>query len=211
MTVITLEFACWWFSISIIPSTFIKWYSSARESCIFPLVYSMIYLYKYGKHVLKICFLWHSYKWKILNSEGFFFPEKKRTSNIWWNNSLSCRARESRGLQRGEPSLGDQNRVRASLQHAAAAESLQSCPTLWDPTDSSPPGSPVPGILQARTLAGLPFPSPMHDSEKWKWSRSVVSDSSWPRELLPTRLLRPWDFPRESSGVGCHCLLQLAV
>ena len=35
---------------------------------------------------------------------------------------------------------------------AAAAKSLQSCPTLGDPRDSSPPGSPVPGILQARTL-----------------------------------------------------------
>ena len=35
---------------------------------------------------------------------------------------------------------------------AAAAKSLQSCPTLYDPMDSSPPGSPVPGILQARTL-----------------------------------------------------------
>ena len=35
---------------------------------------------------------------------------------------------------------------------AAAAKSLQSCPTLCDPTDGSPPGSPVPGIVQARTL-----------------------------------------------------------
>ena len=35
---------------------------------------------------------------------------------------------------------------------AAAAKLLQSCPTLWDPIDGSPPGSPVPGILQARTL-----------------------------------------------------------
>ena len=35
---------------------------------------------------------------------------------------------------------------------AAAAKSLQSCPTLCDPTDGSPPGSPIPGILQARTL-----------------------------------------------------------
>ena len=35
---------------------------------------------------------------------------------------------------------------------AAAAKSLQSCPTLCNPTDGSPPGSPVPGILQARTL-----------------------------------------------------------
>ena len=38
------------------------------------------------------------------------------------------------------------------LSAAAAAKLLQSCPTLCDPTDCSPPGSPVPGILQARTL-----------------------------------------------------------
>ena len=49
---------------------------------------------------------------------------------------------------------------------AAAAKLLQSCPTLCYPIDESPPGSPVPGILQARTLSGLPFPSPMHESEK---------------------------------------------
>ena len=38
---------------------------------------------------------------------------------------------------------------------AAAAKSLQSCPTLCDPIDGSPPGSPVPGILQARTVEGV--------------------------------------------------------
>ena len=38
------------------------------------------------------------------------------------------------------------------ITRAAAAESLQSCPTLCDPMDGSPPGSAVPGILQARTL-----------------------------------------------------------
>ena len=36
--------------------------------------------------------------------------------------------------------------------HAAAAASLQSCPTLFNPIDGSPPGSPIPGILQVRTL-----------------------------------------------------------
>ena len=87
---------------------------------------------------------------------------------------------------------------------ATAAKLPQSCPTLCDPTDGSPPGSPVPGILQARTLEGLPFPSPMHESEKWKWSRSVVSNSSRPHGLQPTRLLCPWDFPGKSTGVGCH-------
>ena len=48
---------------------------------------------------------------------------------------------------------------------AAAAKSLSSCPTLCDPIDGSPAGSLVPGILLARTLSGLPFPSPMHESE----------------------------------------------
>ena len=55
--------------------------------------------------------------------------------------------------------------------------------------------------------SGLPFPSPMHESQKWKWSRSVMSDSSRPHGLQPTRLLCPWDFPGKSTGVGCHHLL----
>ena len=42
--------------------------------------------------------------------------------------------------------------VGSSITAAAAAKSLQSCPTLCNPMDGSPPGSPVPGILQARTL-----------------------------------------------------------
>ena len=43
---------------------------------------------------------------------------------------------------------------------AAAAKSLQSCLTLWDPADGNPPGSPVPGILQGRTLEWVAMPSP---------------------------------------------------
>ena len=91
---------------------------------------------------------------------------------------------------------------------AAAAKSLQLCLTLCDPIDGSPPGSPVPGILQARTLEWAAIPSPMHESEKWKWSHSVVSDSSQHEEWTAAyRLLHPWDFPGNSAGVGCHCLL----
>ena len=90
---------------------------------------------------------------------------------------------------------------------AAAAKSLQSCPTLCDPIDDSPPGSPSLGFSRQEHWSGLPFPSPMHESEKWKGSRSVVSDSLWPHGLQPTRLLRPWDFPGKSTGVGCRCLL----
>ena len=64
-------------------------------------------------------------------------------------------------LQRGkwnEKEDGQQNILQAShpsgllLKSAAAAKSLQSCLTLCDPINGSPPGSPVPGILQARTL-----------------------------------------------------------
>ena len=84
----------------------------------------------------------------------------------------------------------------------------QLCLTLWDPIDGSPPGSAVPGMLQARTLEWVPFPSPVHESEKWKWSRSVVSDSPWPHGPQPTRLLRPWDSPGKSTGAGCQCLLR---
>ena len=51
----------------------------------------------------------------------------------------------------------------------------------------------------------------MHESEKWKGSRTVMSDSSRPHGLQPTRLLYPWDFPGNSTAVGCHCLLCLAV
>ena len=48
----------------------------------------------------------------------------------------------------------------------------------------------------------------MHEREKWKGSRSVVSDSWRPHGLQPTRLLCPWDFPGKSTGVGCHCFLR---
>ena len=93
----------------------------------------------------------------------------------------------------------------------ATAKSLQSCPTLCDPIDGSPPGSPIPGFSRQEHWSWLPFPSPMHESEKWKWSHSVVSDPQQPHGLQPTRLLRPWDFPGKSSRVGCHCLLLFAV
>ena len=73
---------------------------------------------------------------------------------------------------------------------------------LCNPIDGGLPGSPLPGILQARTLEWVAIAF----SNAWKWSCSVVSDSSRPHGVQPTRLLRPWDFPGKSTGVGCHCL-----
>ena len=52
-----------------------------------------------------------------------------------------------------------------------SAKSLQSCPTLWDPIDSSPPGYPVPGILQGRTLEWVAISF----SNAWKWKVKVKS------------------------------------
>ena len=60
------------------------------------------------------------------------------------------------------------------------------------------------GFSRQEHWSGLPFPSPMRESEKWKWSRSVVSDPQRPHGLQPTRLL----CPGRSTGVGCHCLLR---
>ena len=64
------------------------------------------------------------------------------------------------------------------------------------------------GFSRQEHWSGLPFPSPMHEREKWKWSHSVVSDSSWSHGLQPTRLLCSWNFPGKSTGVGCHRLLR---
>ena len=79
------------------------------------------------------------------------------------------------------------------------------CATPYTAAHQAPPSL---GFSRQEHWSGLPFPSPMHESEKWKWSRSVVSDSSRPHGLQPTRLLHPWDFPGKSTGVGCHCLLR---
>ena len=94
---------------------------------------------------------------------------------------------------------------------ATAAKSPHLCPTLCDPIDSSPPDSPSLGFSRQQHWSGLPFPSPTHESEKWKWSHSVVSDPPRPHGPQPTRLLHPWDFPGKSTGVGCHCLLQVTL
>ena len=90
---------------------------------------------------------------------------------------------------------------------AAAARSRQSYPTLCDPIDSSPPGSPIPGILQAKTQEWVAISF----SNAWKWK---VKGKSLSRVQL---FATPWTvahqtspsmgFPGKSTGVGCHCLL----
>ena len=90
---------------------------------------------------------------------------------------------------------------------AAAAASLQSCLTLCDPIGGSPPGSPVPEILQARALEWVAISF----SNAWKWKVKVKSlNCLW---LLATPRTEAYqappsmDFPDKGTGVGCHCLL----
>ena len=92
--------------------------------------------------------------------------------------------------------------------YAAAAKSLQSCPTLCNPIDGSPPGFPRPWDSPGKnTGVGCHF---LLQCMKVK-SESEVTQScptQRPHGLQPTRLLHPWDFPGKTTGVGCHCLLQ---
>ena len=82
---------------------------------------------------------------------------------------------------------------------------VQFCVTPYTAAHQAPPSL---GFSGQEHWSGLPFPSPMHESEKWKGNHSVVSDAQRPHGLQPSRLLRPWDFPGKSTGEGSHCLLR---
>ena len=60
--------------------------------------------------------------------------------------------------------------------HAAAAKSIQSCPTLCNSIDGSPPGSPSLGLSRQEYWSGLPFPSPMHESAKTTYLFTMVNN-----------------------------------
>ena len=75
------------------------------------------------------------------------------------------------------------------------------CATPWTAAYQTPPSL---GFSRKEHGSGLPFPSPMHESEKWKWSHSVMSDSSWPHGLQPLRLLHLWEFPGKSTEVEIY-------
>ena len=74
------------------------------------------------------------------------------------------------------------------------------CATPETAAHQAPPSL---GFSRQEHWSGLPFPSPMRESEV---AQSCLTQQ--PHGLQPTRLLRPWDFPGKSTGVGCHCLLR---
>ena len=96
-------------------------------------------------------------------------PESEYLENKHWREKTD-KIKRGRGAQRA---LIPQDSPWAQCENhsaaAAAAKSLQLCPTLCDPIDGSPPGSPVPGILQARTLEWLAISF----SNAWKWKLKV--------------------------------------
>ena len=117
-------------------------------------------------------------------------------SSIWWTIPVAGRNHDS--ITGEYTTSGDRWKINAKRwtgcqswrlvkKHAAAAaaatKSLQSCPTLWDPIDISPPGFPVPGILQTRTLKWIAISL----SNAWKWKVKVKSLSRvWLFETLWT-------------------------
>ena len=106
---------------------------------------------------------------KQITTPGSMHESVLRVGALGWPWGIGCRGR-------WEGSSGWGTYVNPWLIHvaaAAAAKSLQSCLTLCNPIDGSPPGFPVPGILQARTLEWVAISF----SNAWKWKVKVKSFS----------------------------------
>ena len=147
---------------------------------------------------------WHSSKESVcqcrrckrhgFNSWVRMIAWRRNGNPLWYSflgNPMDRNGLQSMGFQRVGHNWAtehthtlESNRYLCSAAAAAvaAAKSLQSCPTLCDPIDSSPPGFPSLGFSRQEYWSGLLFPSPTHESEKWKWSHLVVSDSSDPMD-----------------------------
>ena len=110
-----------------------------------------------------------------------------RRDMAWWPLSYS---KDLNDFPSGRPCSPSLLHPIASHHAAAAAKSLQSCPTLCDPTDGNPPGYAVPGILQARTLEWVAICF----SNAWKWKVKV-------KTLSRVRLLAtPWTASYQASS-----------
>ena len=97
--------------------------------------------------------------WEGMGATPIFLPEESIDRGAW--PATVHRVTKSQTLEQ----------LSAHIHAAAASKSLQSCLTLCDPMDGSPPGSPVPGILQARTLEWVTISF----SNAWKWKVKVKS------------------------------------
>ena len=119
----------------------------------------------------------------LRNTEG---NRRRRPQRMRWLDSITDSMDMNYEVEQIPGNIGVQGK--GACCSPAAAKSLQSCPTLCDPIDRSPPGSAIPGILQARTLEWVAISF----SNAWKWKVKVKSFSSVPtlrpHGLQPTRL-----------------------
>ena len=159
------------------------------------------------KHPRWTIHMWKSRLYYIVTHAILLFNKKGFTIYICNNRGKS---------QDNYPCEGSQTKKKKKKKHtmndSIYTELCCCCITLvvsdsvW-PHRQHTPGSPVPGILQARTLERVAISF----SIAWKWKVKVKSLSCarlyWHHGLQPTRLLHPWDFLGKSTGVGCHCLL----
>ena len=150
--------------------------------------------------------------WHILGFHGGWFMVSVwvNSGSWWWTGRLGML--QFMGSQRVRHNwanelnwnLGTMKICLMSMKLAAAAavKSFQSCPTLCNPTDGSPRGSPIPGILQARTLEWVAISF----SSAWKWKVKVKSLScvqllAIPRTAVYQALL-PMGFSRQEYWSG---------
>ena len=112
--------------------------------------------------------------------------------SIHWSTSPSLNAHSDTTWM----SMADTRSCLLLLSHFSH---VQLCATPETAAHQAPPSL---GFSREEHWSGLPLPSPMQESEKWKWSRSVVSDSLQPHGSQPTRLLCPWDFSRQEYWSG---------
>ena len=107
------------------------------------------------------------------------YTEQMEFSHCWCKMAqlltVSCKIKHTLPIQPRNPTLTSTSKRNENLYphknlymivYLCSAKSLQSFPTLCDPIDGSPPGSPVPGFSRQEHWSGLPFPSPVHESEK---------------------------------------------
>ena len=126
-------------------------------------------------------------------SSTFQFSSVQLLSHVRLCNPMDC----------STPGLS----VHHQLLPAVAAKSLQSCPTLCDPIDSNPRDSPIPGILQARTLEWVAISF----SNAWKWKVKVKTFSCVRLLAMPGtaayQALLSLGFSRQEYWSAYHCLL----
>ena len=139
--------------------------------------------------------------WNLEKCYGWFYLQSRNRDTIVGNKCMDTKG--------GQGVVGWIGRLKLTYIYIPLLLLLCRFSHVWlcDPVDGSPPGSPVPGILQARTLEWVAISF----SSAWKWKVKVKSLSrvlllATPRTAAYQAPLS-MDFPGKSTGVGCHCLL----